>query len=589
MFQPLLVQAEGVVNCAANDVEPLSCVDIYCESVVTSEGENCDAQFDFHVTGDTVSFTGFATGAAPYFFDWDYGDGTLGTGESTPAHRYAAEGTYDVCMTVTDANGCVVTICQEVNFAVHSNCNANFEYTVNEYTVDFVDHSTSPLGPFFVYNWDFGDGISSTLQYPIHTYGDPGTYAVCLSVTDAGGCTSQYCEDVIIGEPPAEHCVASFNYTANSHTVLFDNTSSVGGEQATHDDLMYFWDFGDGETAVDFEPGHYYENAGTYTVCLTVADTAGCSNDFCSTISVGNTVGTTVSGVVNSYMGMPISEGTAFLYEIDPVIGLVRLKDSVTVYQGAYVFHGVMPGSYLVKASLNPSHLMYEDHLPTYLGNELFWYNATMIVVNSSPVLNTSIELTEGFSALGSGFIGGYAQSVAHSLTSPVPLNDVSILLLNQNDTAITHIVTNDEGWYEFRNLAFGTYKVYIEIAGFYIPPMIVTLDGEYSTLIDVDFLVNLQNGITNTNIEELSDAVNVIQYPNPVEDILYLEMDVVQRATFKVSVNTFLGEELVAKELRLGAGNQRTELDLADLQSGIYFLRVESEDEFIIRKIVKL
>jgi len=65
---------------------------------------------------------------------------------------------------------------------------ADFIFTVNNLTVTFTDKSTDD-GTIVTRSWDFGDGGTSTLQNPSHTYGSAGTYNVTLTVTDNGGLT----------------------------------------------------------------------------------------------------------------------------------------------------------------------------------------------------------------------------------------------------------------------------------------------------------------------------------------------------------------------------------------------------------------
>jgi PKD repeat protein len=72
---------------------------------------------------------------------------------------------------------------------------ATFSYTSNLLQVDFTDAST---GSISTYAWDFGDGNTSNLQNPTHTYGSDGTYIVCLTVTDAINCTSTSCDTVSV-------------------------------------------------------------------------------------------------------------------------------------------------------------------------------------------------------------------------------------------------------------------------------------------------------------------------------------------------------------------------------------------------------
>jgi hypothetical protein len=85
------------------------------------------------------------------------------------------------------------------------NCNANFYWwqnfdsTLNTFTTNIycVENSTGGTGPF-TYNWVFGDGNTSNFQYPTHVYNQVGYYNLCLTYTDANGCSSNYCDTITI-------------------------------------------------------------------------------------------------------------------------------------------------------------------------------------------------------------------------------------------------------------------------------------------------------------------------------------------------------------------------------------------------------
>ena len=67
-------------------------------------------------------------------------------------------------------------------------------------TVTFTDQS---LGNVTSWSWDFGDGSSSTMQNPSHTYTDPGTYTVSVTVTGPGGSdTATRANYISVGSPP---------------------------------------------------------------------------------------------------------------------------------------------------------------------------------------------------------------------------------------------------------------------------------------------------------------------------------------------------------------------------------------------------
>jgi PKD repeat protein len=52
---------------------------------------------------------------------------------------------------------------------------------------------------YLTYSWNFGDGSTSNLQYPTHTYAGSGPYQICLAVSNANGCTNTYCDSVYAG------------------------------------------------------------------------------------------------------------------------------------------------------------------------------------------------------------------------------------------------------------------------------------------------------------------------------------------------------------------------------------------------------
>ncbi len=138
-------------------------------------------------------------------------------------------------------------------------------------TVDFTDNSTnSPTS----WAWDFGDGNTSTMQNPQHTYAVFGAYNVCLTVTNSAG-MDMVCQNVIFLSPP----VSAFSFIVqNSGVVDFtDNSTNIP--------VVWSWDFGDGNTSADQNPQHTFATSGMYNVCLAVFNTVG-SDTLCQTVNV---------------------------------------------------------------------------------------------------------------------------------------------------------------------------------------------------------------------------------------------------------------------------------------------------------------
>lgn len=139
---------------------------------------------------------------------------------------------------------------------------ADFNFEVSALAVLFEDIST---GEPTEWQWEFGDGDTSTRKNPLHNYPGAGTYTVTLRITAAGGSASKRkFVTVEAGEP----LIASFGFTVDGLKVLF-------AESSAGDPVSYDWDFGDGQTSAAANPIHTYKAAGTYTVTLTVVNALG--------------------------------------------------------------------------------------------------------------------------------------------------------------------------------------------------------------------------------------------------------------------------------------------------------------------------
>lgn len=120
-------------------------------------------------------------------WSWDFGDGE-GSMEQHPAHEYAADGVYNVSLTVWDdqmANTTVVEVV-EVSTPAYPPF-AQFGWHCDAMTCTFVDTSLEGSAPLASWHWDFGDGATSTEQDPVHAFASGGAHTVTLTVTDAEG------------------------------------------------------------------------------------------------------------------------------------------------------------------------------------------------------------------------------------------------------------------------------------------------------------------------------------------------------------------------------------------------------------------
>jgi PKD repeat protein len=224
----------------------------------------------------SVRFTDESTGNITSWA-WDFeNDGTIDSTEQSPAYVYSAAGTYAVSLTITGPGGSddetrtgYITVVQPPVKPVAS-FSADPLQGIAPLTVNFTDTSTGDAITAFA--WDFeNDGtVDSTEQNPQHSYPAPGMYNVSLTVTsEAGSDTKTEFTFITVTEPAP---VAQFSAEPLSGPVPL----TVNFTDASTNAATYAWDFENDGTVDSTEqnPQHIYAAAGTYTVNLTVTNSA---------------------------------------------------------------------------------------------------------------------------------------------------------------------------------------------------------------------------------------------------------------------------------------------------------------------------
>ncbi len=143
-------------------------------------------------------------------YSWDFGDGNTST-DKDPTHTYLNDGTYSVCLThevkdsLTQSVLCTTTECENIN--VNFSCKAQFYIDTLASVSGVLNIWNSVVNHFpptsydIKYEWDFGDGNSSTQAYPTHIYAAAGKYLLCLKtrIIDLNSndtCFAIFCDSV---------------------------------------------------------------------------------------------------------------------------------------------------------------------------------------------------------------------------------------------------------------------------------------------------------------------------------------------------------------------------------------------------------
>lgn len=156
----------------------------------TAENILPHAWFVYSTSQLTVTFTdqSYDTDGTIVSWLWDFGDGGMSALQN-PTHVYMASGTYAVTLTVTDNSGGTGTVEKQAEVTMPYDPIASFTQNISGLTVVFVDSSYDLDGTIVAWQWEFGDGKTSSVQSPTHKYSKSGNYNVKLTVTDNSGRT----------------------------------------------------------------------------------------------------------------------------------------------------------------------------------------------------------------------------------------------------------------------------------------------------------------------------------------------------------------------------------------------------------------
>ena len=227
--------------------------------------------------GQFIHFTDLSTNT-PSDWKWDFGDGTAGTGQN-PDHVYHQPGSYDVTLIASDAYTTISHTKKDYITVVdtpHADFLADKTRGITPFTVKFTDISTAnPTG----WNWDFGDGATSSEQNPTHIYTTQGTsstnvFTVILTASNPNGDdTAKKVNYITVTQTPIAEFTVDSRQGKAPFIVKFRDLS-------TGNPTTWSWEFGDGTGSSEQNPTHLYPYEGAYDVRLTVSNQYGTDSVF---------------------------------------------------------------------------------------------------------------------------------------------------------------------------------------------------------------------------------------------------------------------------------------------------------------------
>lgn len=187
------------------------------------------------------------------------------------------------CVNITSPGNYIVNTTQVTDcpgptfqFNVHNfpTPNANFNIGSSNIncgtTVNFNNTSSMSSGIITTYFWNFGDGNTSTLENPSHTYSLAGAYSVSLIVGSPRGCYDTVIKVITVNPQPQSNF--SFNNGCQNSSIQFTDQTNIAQGNIN----QWLWNFGNGQTSNVQNPSTVYMNAGLYNVSLQAISNQGC-------------------------------------------------------------------------------------------------------------------------------------------------------------------------------------------------------------------------------------------------------------------------------------------------------------------------
>jgi PKD repeat protein len=295
---------------------------VLCSQINAQTTDSCRGDFEEISSTANLLTTGFHAilwhnhEKKPEEICWNFGDNHDTCIQYDPSlsnnyfvsHTYTHTGNYNVCIRIQYQGGCISEKCRLIQIGGPDSCRVKFETlvsTANAMGKYFIaqpwhNHNKKPV----LVCWNFGDSHDTCIQYSttyadsysvFHSYAHADNYNVCVKILYDGGCGSNYCQLVRVGEIK-DSCAADFESGATSFTSLSRHFTALPWNSLNKKPVYICWNFGDNhDTCIQYSNtstgpysvSHSYLERGQYEVCVRIVYDGGCESKKCKVIQMG--------------------------------------------------------------------------------------------------------------------------------------------------------------------------------------------------------------------------------------------------------------------------------------------------------------
>ncbi len=395
-------------------------------------------------------------------WNWSFGDGGSSSDEN-PSHHYVSGGFYSASLTSTTNHGCSATFIESI-YIDKPTASFSSTGTCAGSVISFLDNSSYSTGTITAWQWNFGDGTTSTVQNPSHIYSFSGSYTVNLIVTSSSGSFANISNVLVIASKPLVQFLGDALAGCSPHFVNFSNLS-VAPAGST-----YLWNFGDNLTSTSETPSHTYLESGVFPVKLVVTSLNGCSDSLLK------------PGYINV-----INAATANFTSTDGCANkLINFIDNSTITAGSIISWSWSFGDGGISSTQNPTHIYSTpgSYLVTLIAINNLGCAGTFsktTIINEIPTVQFTTPNLSGCAPLSVNF-----QNLSTTVVGASYLWDFGdgLTAINQNPT---HVYVND---------------------GIFDVSLLVTAPGGCKDSMSMTAYINVLNGV-QADFSEINRCVN--------------------------------------------------------------------------------
>lgn len=521
-------------------------------------------------SADSVFFTDQSTAGDGLLnqWSWDFGQPSSGTNTSLlqdPAHLYDEVNNFDVYLLVTDDNGCT----DDTTTTIAVNPSPQALFTALDGCLDQplgLTNSSQVSAPDFIvsYQWDFGDGTTSSSSNPSKLYAAFGNYNMSLVVTTNSTCTDTLTDQVTIYAMPVPNFTAG-NACVGTYTEFTDVSNVPNG---SIDSTRWIIDVSD---TLYGSPGYFvFDTEGEHFIKLTTISADGCQRDTIKMV----TVGPELSASFTTLNGGAIIAGSPVDFQNNTIGG------------DSYVWD---LGDMSASTDIAPVHIYSEALLDSLITVELIANNTFGCSDTTSlDFMISRAELDLFVQKLFLQEINGYynvAVKLHNNGTARIESVDLELVLQNGTSLLEQYTDTLNSGQTDTYILSSHPSAVFSDQDG---------TDG-YICITGTPYTTPMiqETDLTNNDICENAEGENPIligPVPNPATDQIELGVLLSQEGTIDLAVYDERGRlvEFIYDGQTMDAGYYVSILDVSTYEGALYLIRMVTDEQVVVKKLVK-